>query len=215
MNDAAGAVRRTPNSNHGVAGRVFAVVQRDYERARIELRKLNDAMLRKNRTIATLRGDLFRTGIERDTYKAEADDAAKLLPRLAELAEQAGKLRTAEWLRTCALLPPEEWPSAPAYKGPMVPAAERDTLQARIGAALALMDYWDAHGGSIPQGHRLRAALQGDQPTEPVKRCCIGPFADGTHAVNCWQRCQDCGGDETTCRCRETSAQPTGEADRG
>jgi hypothetical protein len=49
---------------------------------------------------------------------------ADRIEHLAELAEQAGKLRTAEWLRTCALLPPEQWPPAPAYKGPMVPAAD-------------------------------------------------------------------------------------------
>ena len=49
-------------------------------------------------------------------------------------------------------------------------AAERDERQARIEAALALMDYWDAHGGSIPQGHRLRALLRGDQqPAEEPK----------------------------------------------
>lgn len=86
---------------------------------------------------------------------------------------------------------------------------ERDALQARIAAALALMDYWDAHGGSIPQGHRLRAALQGDQATEPVKRCCIGPFADGTHAPGCLDACQDCGGDEAgPHRCQCSDADP-------
>jgi len=42
------------------------------------------------------------------------------LPRLAELAEQAGKIRTAEWLHTCAAIPPDEWPPAPTYKGAVV-----------------------------------------------------------------------------------------------
>jgi len=55
-----------------------------------------------------------------------------LLNRLAELAEAAGKQRSTEWLRTCAGLPVEEWPPTPAYKGPMVPRAERDERQARI-----------------------------------------------------------------------------------
>lgn len=50
------------------------------------------------------------------------------LNRLADLTEAAGKARSTEWLRTCATLPVEEWPPAPAYKGPMVPAAERDRL---------------------------------------------------------------------------------------
>lgn len=51
-----------------------------------------------------------------------------VLPRLAELAEQAGKTRTAEWLRTCATLPPEQWPPAPAYKGDVVPRAQLDDV---------------------------------------------------------------------------------------
>jgi hypothetical protein len=38
-------------------------------------------------------------------------------------------------------------------------------------------------------------------PADP-KRCCIGPFADGTHAPGCLDACQDCGGSEITCRCR-------------
>lgn len=47
-------------------------------------------------------------------------DPAALLHRLADLTDAAGKLRSTEWLRTCAHLPPEEWPPAPAYKGPVV-----------------------------------------------------------------------------------------------
>jgi hypothetical protein len=53
-------------------------------------------------------------------------DQAVLLSCLADLAATAGKLRTSEWLRTCATLPPNQWPAAPAYKGPVVPAADLD-----------------------------------------------------------------------------------------
>jgi hypothetical protein len=57
---------------------------------------------------------------------------------------------------------------------------------------------WDAeHLTSLPL----------EQSVEPVKRCCIGPFADGTHAANCWQRCQDCGNDEGRCRCADVPAE--------
>lgn len=107
------------------------------------------------------------------------------LPRLAELAEQAGKLRTAEWLRTCALLPLEEWPPAPAYKGPMVPAAELDALQARVDAAHALTEphplrHWDTQWP-------IRAALEGVSAAEyageqDTRTASSGPTAQGIPA---------------------------------
>lgn len=123
---------------------------------------------------------------------------AALLPRLAELAEQAGKLRSAEWLRTCATLPMEQWPPAPAYKGPMVPAAElaeaqreRDTWESEyervrdlkmtdLAAALAERDALQARIDAAvaeldascppPRLSRIRAALQGDQAAEEAGR---------------------------------------------
>jgi hypothetical protein len=158
------------------------------------------------------------------------------LPRLAELTKQAGKERTTEWLRTCDRLPIEEWPPAPAYKGPMVPAAERDERQARIDAALALCDAARVGTSAAPRDcteacgdggcncsglfralswsldpDAVRAALVGDQPKaeEPEPRCCIGPFADGTHAPGCLDACQDCGGDEAgPHRCQCSDAKP-------
>jgi len=65
-------------------------------------------------------------------WLADPEQPAALLSRLADLAETAGKLRSTEWLRTCATLPPEQWPPAPGYKGPMVPAAEVEELRAEL-----------------------------------------------------------------------------------
>lgn len=108
-----------------------------------------------------------------------AEQHAALLNRLADLTEAAGKRRSTEWIRTCATLPMEEWPLAPAYKGPMVPAAERDQLQARIDAALAELDrpapqvshggnaLWDTQNHWSQQVRLICAALQGGQRTEP------------------------------------------------
>lgn len=137
-----------------------------------------------------------------------------LLPRLAELAEQAGN-DVVTWRRQ--LIVAEEREQA-AERREALRQDERDERQARIDAALAVLDepvpetphgagaLWKTQNHRSVQVRRIRAALQGDQPTEPVKRCCIGPFADRSHAVNCWQRCQDCGGDETgprKCHCRD------------
>ncbi|MGW3992402.1 hypothetical protein ACWEF6_02830 [Amycolatopsis sp. NPDC004772] len=47
---------------------------------------------------------------------------------------------------------------------------------------------------------------------EPRPRCCIGPFADGTHAPGCLDACQDCGGDEAgphRCQCRDVEPECT------
>lgn len=97
---------------------------------------------------------------------AERDEAVALcanlqttiLSRLADLTERAGKQRSTEWLRTCATLPMEEWPPAPAYKGPMVPAAERDALSLLLRAmARKLVGYrrWTL-GDDVPAVHQLR-----------------------------------------------------------
>lgn len=46
-------------------------------------------------------------------------------------------------------------------------------------------------------------AAEHAEPVAQLARCCFGP-ADGTHALNCPQRCQDCGGDvdgPARCRC--------------
>ncbi|MFJ1765038.1 hypothetical protein ACIOD2_32255 [Amycolatopsis sp. NPDC088138] len=119
--------------------------------------------------------------------KSERDEAVALcanlqtalLGRLADLTDAAGKERSTEWLRTCATLPVEEWPPAPAYKGPMVPATERDERQARIEAALAECNR-EYPLGRVPIAElpspaqicdRIRAALAGDQPpAEEPKR---------------------------------------------
>jgi hypothetical protein len=47
--------------------------------------------------------------------------ACWVLAQLAELAENAGKHRTAEWLLQCAAAHAagEPWPEAPRYKGPL------------------------------------------------------------------------------------------------
>lgn len=97
---------------------------------------------------------------------AERDEAVALcaklqttiLSRLAELAEAAGKARSTEWLRTCATLPMEEWPPAPAHKGPMVPAADLDALSLLLRAmARKLVGYrrWTL-GDDVPAVHQLR-----------------------------------------------------------
>lgn len=74
-------------------------------------------------------------------------DAAALLSRLADLTEAAGKARSTEWLRTCSTLPMEEWPPAPAYKGPMVPAAELAEAKRQHAELLAQRDSWWDHVG--------------------------------------------------------------------
>lgn len=65
----------------------------------------------------------------------------------------------------------------------------------------------------------IRALFQAVPVTETTKQaeseddgdgfhCCMGPFADGSHATYCRQRCQDCKGDPDgpfRCRCRDLS----------
>lgn len=97
-------------------------------------------------------GELQRAGL-----LADPAQAAALLTRLAELTEQAGKQRSTEWLRLCATLPMEEWPPAPAYKGPMVPAAEHEKLAADHLALLGQRDEWWEHVG------RERRELEGQR----------------------------------------------------
>lgn len=53
------------------------------------------------------------------------DGAAVALRKVARLAEEAGKRRTAAWLVRCATIAVTDgfdltWPEAPAYKGPVV-----------------------------------------------------------------------------------------------
>lgn len=87
-------------------------------------------------------------GREQAKVIAERDEAvalcanlqSTLLNRLADLTEVADKQRSTEWLRTCATLPMAEWPPAPAYKGPMVPASEHDALKAQLAAVRAVLD---------------------------------------------------------------------------
>lgn len=89
---------------------------------------------------------------------------AELLRHAAALAKESGKARTAEWLRTCATLPPAEWPPAPAYKGPMVPAAERDRLSLMLRAmARKLVTYRRWADGDVPTVHKLRAEVREHQ----------------------------------------------------
>lgn len=70
-----------------------------------------------------------------ELWDDRAREATPLLRHAAALAARSGKKRTAEWLTACATLPPAEWPPAPAYKGPVVPAAEHVQLGARLDAA--------------------------------------------------------------------------------
>lgn len=44
------------------------------------------------------------------------------------------------------------------------------------------------------------------EPEQQPRRCCTGPFADGGHATNCRDACQDCGGavaGPRRCRCAD------------
>jgi hypothetical protein len=108
---------------------------------------------------------------------------------------------------------------------------ERDALQARLDAVRAVLDRpWpddeDHHDFVNGQVEAARAALQGDQPTEPGRRPLIDP-ADpcqdlrcrridgrcvGMHCARCGESCGAQG--HTTCP-TDVAAQPTGEADRG
>lgn len=126
-----------------------------------------------------------------------------ILPRLAELTEEAGKQRSTEWLRTCATLPMEEWPPAPAYKGPMVPAAERDALSLLLRSmARKLVGYrrWTL-GDDVPAVHRIRRerdalqarlddALAELAKYEPTPGCCTACTGVGT--VPTGYPCEDC-----------------------
>lgn len=112
-----------------------------------------------DRSITDLEQELYNRAV---TAEAERD---AILPRLAELAKQAGKLRTAEWLRTCATLPPSEWPPAPAYKGPMVPAAELEEAQRSASFWQGQAERWEREHQSavLPYTTKLeseRDALQ-------------------------------------------------------
>jgi hypothetical protein len=66
----------------------------------------------------------------------------------------------------------------------------------------------------ISQDHGIRAFSQAGEGIAPG-RCCIGPFADGTHAPGCLDACQDCGGDVAgprRCHCRDAGkGAPQGE----
>ncbi|MFD6070776.1 hypothetical protein [Amycolatopsis lurida] len=70
-----------------------------------------------------------------ELWDERAREATPMLRHAAALAARSGKKRTAEWLTACATLPPAEWPPAPAYKGPVVPATEHVQLGARLDAA--------------------------------------------------------------------------------
>jgi hypothetical protein len=88
--------------------------------------------------------------------------------------------------------------------------AERDERQASIDALAELDEDGEDWHGAV-DAERVRAALVGDQPKaeEPKPRCCIGPFADGSHAPGCLDACQDCGGDEAgPRRCQCSDADP-------
>lgn len=144
-----------------------------------------------------------------------------------EDGEQCSKLRTAGSV-FCALHTP-----APVVSGDV----EADTAKLRAQLDAWITTQWDEigkdsdeyNGADWCRGGRdvLRDLTQflaaGSVPVDPETtqpargvRCCIGPFADGTHAQNCRDRCQDCGGDEAgprRCRCRDTG--PAGATQDG
>lgn len=139
--------------------------------------------------------------------EAERDEAvalcanlqSTLLSRLAELTEAAGKQRSTEWLRTCSTLPMEEWPPAPAYKGPMVPAAELAEAKRQHAELLAQRDSWWDHVGREQSKvtaerdalqARLKDALAELAKYEPKPGCCTACNGDGT--VPTGYPCEDC-----------------------
>ncbi len=62
-------------------------------------------------------------------------------------------------------------------------------------------------GVHFQPGPQMAGSTDDGTPAVPVQaepRCCVGPLTDGTHPLNCTQRCQDCGGDPNgprACKC--------------
>lgn len=98
------------------------------------------------------------------------------LRHLSALASTAGKRRTAEWLAECAELVTAPgsptWPPAPAYKGPVVPAAELAEAKAALEQVDEVTGYWQAeqqtaiamssaYGKAIRERDRLKAGNEG------------------------------------------------------
>lgn len=160
--------------------------------------------------------------------RSEASNIARALAGLGLLADPAQTTELEQVVAQSVHLLRE----AGVNRGNGLPArvstliGERDALEEilskerrRVDAALAIRDQPNnvapRHDFSAGWKHAIdavRAALVGDQPKaeEPKARCCIGPFADGTHAPGCLDACQDCGGDEAgphRCQCSEADPE--------
>lgn len=93
----------------------------------------------------------------------------------------------------------------------LILARERGELalvEQRTSALAALDVAALAASGQREKRAEAEALPHDDEPKPPRCTGCFGPFSDGSHAVNCTQRCQDCGGDDAEnsprrCRCRE------------
>jgi hypothetical protein len=79
-----------------------------------------------------------------------------LLPRLAELAAQAGKLRTADWLTTCSALSPGDWPPAPGYKGAVLHV--EDAAKTSIDVA-NMPDEWLSRLAGLVEAEQVRRGV--------------------------------------------------------
>ncbi|ANN16219.1 hypothetical protein SD37_11585 [Amycolatopsis orientalis] len=74
-----------------------------------------------------------------ELWDDRAREATPLLRHAAALAARSGKTRTSLWLTACATLPPAEWPPAPAYKGPVVPAAKHEQVTAMVAETVRIL----------------------------------------------------------------------------
>jgi hypothetical protein len=110
--------------------------------------------------------------------------------------------------------PVQYLPPAPQvlFPGDIVPEGMR--VMNRIGEILTWPKDYPLREMTVveihaPTDEEWQATVDRAKAARAHTRCCIGPFADGRHAANCSQACQDCGGDETgPCRCRCRDAAP-------
>jgi len=94
------------------------------------------------------------------------------LIRLATLAENAGKHRTADWHRACleAFIQGTEWPPAPRYKGPLqdLDALTDDTL---VQLQSAIVAEQTKRGVVDPPEQCISLHCQRDMPHELTPEC--------------------------------------------
>lgn len=88
----------------------------------------------------------FQARVEARPHDVDVRSARLALQHAAELAETAGKQRTAAWLRECAdaaiATGGPNWPDAPAYKGPVAHAGDMVTVDAEgVGVSVCQLEH--------------------------------------------------------------------------